>query len=391
MKLFYGRKVLVDLGIRNITEYGFDTFQIGPFYSGGTISKFNEIMEGVKENEDDGVDEFFVPNANFLIALGFSGRGGHGTNEHVYPNGHPGSNPINGIGSIERECWHDNPNHAFYTSFRTLFNAISEEYESRFKGVRWNHEIQPWRFKLGSAWETYANEHCASAWAGCQGEDGSQVWGNWLRGLALGTLEENEAYEGTAGSPWNGSEYQNCRTVYRHLVNFQCQVQKKVIGHLSNKIQSVSSSLKFMVYPPQYYSPTYAHSEYTLDLDGYRKPNIIWELGTRDLIAHTDDLRNVWADKAASQETPQDYYFVLQQMNPFPSDPTHPDSLTKRLERLEVTLDNMRNPETSPDTAAWQDSLAFWNRWRPDGPPPWNDWTKEQQREYMNKLKCILT
>ncbi len=122
----------------------------------------------------------------------------------------------------------------------------------------------------------------------------------------------------------------------------------------------------------------------------YTKPNIVWELGTHDLVAHTDLKRNAWADEAASQDgVPQDYYFVLQQMPPFPANVNDPDSADGRIGRLSSTIDNMRNPETLPPTSAWQDSLGFWSNWSKT--PPRNYWTADQQQDYMDKLSSILT
>ncbi len=296
------------------------------------------------------------------------------------------------VGSITREDFHDNPDHDFYTDWGTLFQAVhnNNSYRSRFKGIRWNHELQPWRFHLGSAWETYADEHCAAAWAAIQADD-DLAWMGWLNALALGQIGEHAAYTGSVPAPWNGSTYQHCRTVYPKLVDFQCQAQRKMIGHLSDKLAAVSGSLKFLVYPPQYapVGSVYAHSEYTLDLRSYTKPNIVWELGTHDLAAHTNPKRNAWADEAASQDGgPQDYYFALQQMPPFPAGENDPNSSMSRIGRLETTLTNMRNPATSPPTSAWQDSLGFWSNWSKT--PPRNYWTADQQQAYMDELKRVL-
>ena len=56
------------------------------------------------------------------------------------------------------------------------------------------------------------------------------------------TLEENIAYEGDVPEPWSGSAYDTCREVYPKLVDFQIQVQQKMIGHLSDKVAAAQQS-----------------------------------------------------------------------------------------------------------------------------------------------------
>ncbi len=183
---------MLDEDALNITrpqDYGFDTFQLGLFFSGATI-----------EDVDDKLvepDDFFEPNVDFVLTLSLEGETITGTAA---------------VGSINREDFHDNPDHDFYTDWGTLFQAVhnNNSYRSRFKGIRWNHELQPWRFHLGSAWETYADEHCAAAWAAIQADD-DLAWMGWLNALALGQIGEHAAYTGSVPAPWNGSTYQHCQ------------------------------------------------------------------------------------------------------------------------------------------------------------------------------------
>ncbi len=390
MKLFYGRQLLVSCGIKRPSEYGFGTFQIGQFFSGATQST---LLTQVGD-----VDAFFnQETVNFVLAIGFHAAGSnyHGNNNILYPlpDGHPGPLEVDAIGTIDRESWHDNPNHEFYTNFSTLFASAVNTYGTRFKGVRWNHEIQPWRFKLGSAWDSYINAREPVAWAALNGEDAA-AWSAWLDALANPlekTLEENIAYTGNVPEPWSGSMYDTCRLVYPKLVDFQVQVQQKMIGHLSNKIEEAQQPtvpLRFLVYSPVYFSPAYANTEYTLDLRPVDKDNIVWEMGSWEntLPGHRDN----WADGAAwDDDTPpnaRDYYFAMQQL-------PHATGLNDRLTDLVATFDNMREPTTDSISSTWQDSLAFWNLWDGSDPqaPPDHIWNKHKQQQFMNKIKEILT
>ena len=133
------------------------------------------------------MDGYFDDTMNFLLPIGFVAAGSppYGSNDILYPDppGHPGPDPVDGIRTIDRESWHDSPNDAFYTNFGSLFAEVASTYSSRFKGVRWNHEIQPWRFKLGSAWESYINAREPIAWAALQNGDAA-AWSAWLNALA---------------------------------------------------------------------------------------------------------------------------------------------------------------------------------------------------------------
>ncbi len=396
MKLFYGRKLLTELGIRRPSEYGFDTFQIGPFFSGATQSK---LLAQVGD-----VDEYFnQEDVDFVLAIGFEAAGSnyHGNNDILYPDppGHPGSEEVDGIGKIDRESWHDNPSHEFYTNFGTLFASAVNTYGTRFKGVRWNHEVQPWRFKLGSKWEEYAQENVSAQWNAIQSNTAEKDrWDEWREAVADGTMGENAAYEGDGEdedgiypSPYRDPINQGVQEAYKAMVNFQIQVQQKMIGHLSNKIEEAQQPtvpLRFLVYSPVYFSPAYAHSEYTLDLRPVDKANIVWEMGSWEntLPGH----RNKWADDAAwDDDTPpnaRDYYFAMQQL-------PHATGLDDRLTDLVTTFQNMREPTTDPVSSTWQDSLAFWNRWDGSNPqaPPDHIWNKHKQRRFMTKIKEILT
>jgi hypothetical protein len=76
--------MLLDLGIRDISEYGFDSFQIGRFFSKATISNVNGIIQGSGPEDESSVNYQFGTDVNFLIALGFEGSSGYGSNSHLY-------------------------------------------------------------------------------------------------------------------------------------------------------------------------------------------------------------------------------------------------------------------------------------------------------------------
>ena len=223
--------------------------------------------------------------------------------------------------TYQRESWYNNPNHAFYSDITDIVNYIrnSSRAGSRLKGIRWNHEYRPVVWKLGSEWIDYAQEHAGADYNVCMNHRATE-WRNFRKAIAPNTdepedrqLGANAAYNNPT-APWTGAEYAECRRLYRKLVDFQCDVQAKMIGHVSDLLTNISSSLKLIVYPPAQGPTVHGKTEYTLDmsLNGLTdKPNIIWEMGDWDFRENPYVALRAWARQASNAGAP--YFFTLQQ------------------------------------------------------------------------------
>ena len=128
MKLLYGRGVLIDLGVHDPAEYGFDTFQLANIHSGSSITGISA--------EVTNTDEWFTEENDFVLSF--------------TPDGDPRMGSGTGVGSISRDPWYDNPGADFYADMDSLFDQVTSQYGSRFKGMRWNHEHRPRQFAEGS-------------------------------------------------------------------------------------------------------------------------------------------------------------------------------------------------------------------------------------------------
>ncbi len=379
MRICHRRRQFLGLGALP-SDYGFDTTQVGKYYSGATLENVNTKVNNMDAN---------LEAMNFFLALGFQGN--DGANPHLYPNGYPGNpTPGNLIGTVDREAWYDNPNHAFYTDFKGLFSQVVNRWGARMKGVRWNHEIPPWLFKWGPRWVTYAEDNVHSQWQAIQSNEAeNDRWQSWLIALSNGTLGENAAYEGRGANkrgsfpaPYRNTDHQGVQQVYKKFVDFQVSIQATMIGNLADRVEEAEQTvhygpIHFLVYSPAYHSPAYPEPEYSLDLKQVSKPNIIWEIGGWE--RNSDAERNNWAREAGSRP----YYLVLQQE-------LNAACLTSRIARLPDIIENMLAPSTPNNTSPWQNSLGFWSNW--DGEDhPGNGWTETRQQDFMNKIQEILT
>ena len=87
-----------------------------------------------------------------------------------------------------------------------------------------------------------------------------------------------------------------------------------MIGHVSDLLTNISSSLKLIVYPPAQGPTVHGKTEYTLDmsLNGLTdKPNVIWEMGDWDFREEPYVALRAWARQASNAGAP--YFFTLQQ------------------------------------------------------------------------------
>ena len=93
MKLIHRRGVLVDLGVHDPAEYGFDTFQLANIHSGSSITGISaEVTE---------MDNHFTEENDFVLSF--------------TPNGDPRMGSGSGVGSISRDPWYDNSGADFYS------------------------------------------------------------------------------------------------------------------------------------------------------------------------------------------------------------------------------------------------------------------------------------
>ena len=195
---------------------------------------------------------------------------------------------------------------------------------------------------------------------------GRNRWKEWLDGVATKRygLRSQPAYSGkNLPNYWKGEQFHAVQRLYHGLVDFEVDLQKKMIEILADKIANVSDGLKFVVYPANQKDTVYGNSEYTLDLSGINKDNLVWEFASwdNDGQAGNETLIDKWAAQAGDKE----YYFVLQVGKDYP------------VSKVESYIENLRNPSVSN---------------KPDGFGLWSNWNKKKGNEatvkkYMEKVK----
>lgn len=359
MKALYGRGILVDLEVHDASEYGFDTFQLAQIHSATDVD--DKI-----DNEVDSIDEWFDVGGTYQLILPIQFWG----DPHACPNYTSADAASGQVNIIDREEWYDNPCHAFYTNLKTRIEEVRELVGSRLVAVRWNHEIAPNLFKEGPRWHGHALENHETEYnAVYSNSNGEELWEQWR--AAVPPIGSKNAYDGT-NLPRVWAEFHpEVPRLYRRFVDYQVDLQKKMIEILHGKITGVDCDLKFIVYTPQQGPNTvYAKEEYTLDLDEIPNVgNLVREFSAWDSSsqAGNETLINDWAGQAEDN----DYYFVMQQGSSLPID------------SVISYIDNLRNPGVTNQP----DHFAFWTKWRKAQDP---DALTEQQ-QYMDKVKEALT
>ncbi len=367
MRIIYGRGLLVDIGCADAGDFGFDTMQLENMYSDTPNSKIGQALQPP--------DDHFDPNLDFVLSLNLQG------------DSRCGSNSDSGArGSVDRDPWYDNPNHAFYTGWRDLLNYAKSTYGSRFKGLRWNHEYQPRIFREGSKWAAYANDHAQSDYDAVQSTYQTE-WGNYLDGV--GKTSPLSAYNGTGPAvdhPYTTPPYDYVRRLYRHFVDFQCKAEARMVDILAGKL---GTSHPLIIYPAHREdSHVGTGAEYTIRTNQVTASNAVREIATWDLEGYDNTLRN----RLAADQGNRKYFFVIQQGSKDIEDSPAANRINARINRIQSSVENCLDPGGSARDP-WQNSFAFWNEWRSDDrEDDGDDWiTVEEQNSYMDEVALALT
>ena len=122
MKLLYGRAIMTTLSIRDALSYGFNTMQLE---NARSDDDFSDV-----EDDLNRADTYFNPDMDFVLSLDLQGDSRLGSNS--------GSGSR---GSLDRDPWYDNAGSDFYAGWDAIFDSAQSGYGSRFKGLRWNHDL----------------------------------------------------------------------------------------------------------------------------------------------------------------------------------------------------------------------------------------------------------
>jgi hypothetical protein len=314
------------------------------------------------------VDGYFDDDLDFVLSF--------------TPEDDPNMDGGSGVGWINRDPWYDSSRSPFYADMEQFFDSVVSEYGSRFKGMRWNHEHRPRDFREGTKWVAYAEDNAEDDYREVK-DNRTSEWRTYLANIA-GT-NSRDAYFNVGKAkeaPYNTSAYVEVKRLYKHFVDFQCKAQARMIDLVAGKLPGTRK----LIFYPVADGPTlnYARSEYTVDFAKVTHGDVIGEIGTWDLISHTNSDRNGWAKGQGTRP----YFMVLQQGNDNTEDISDEDHILARTDRVSGIIGNCLDPSGAEDP--WADSFAFWNRWRssrPGSPPI----TKGQQRDYMTQVKNRLT
>ena len=359
MKLLYGRAVLIESGLNvpDPGDYNIDTFQLKNLHTGTNVSKVND--------EVDSIDGFFTGDPDFILSF--------------TPDNDPYMDSGSGIGYINRDPWYDNPGSPFYADLEDIFDAVKSEHGSRFKGMRWNHEIRPVSFREGTKWENYAEDNASTDYR--EVRDYRQTeWGKYKE---LAQNHGRDAYQhvGEADEdPYDTAVYAAVRRLYTHFVDFQCKAQARMVDIMAQKI---GSSRKIIFYPVQRGPIVYGVSEYAVDFRKVTQSNVIGEIGTWDLDRQTNQNRRDWA----SDQGTQPYFFALQHDRNDRDNPGDIDFSAHRTARLNSIISTYRNPSGAENP--YGDYFAFWSKWNSGskGDPLFSD---AEMRSYMQQVRDAL-
>ncbi len=382
MKLIYGRQLLVDLKIKDIGDYGFDTIQLENMHSTDGLAAVTKALETP--------DDFFNPDPDFVLSIDLFGDSRCGENSDSRE-----------VGCIERDSWYDSTSNAFYHDWGALFELVDIAYGDRFKGVRWNHEYKPAHFKEGSKWAAYARVHCRSDYDYVQANARTE-WEYFLANVAMDHSRDAYLNEGKAAeAPYTTAKYLKVRAVYPHFVDFQVKAQARMVDILC---QELGTSHTFIIYPAQRTGHVHTVAEYTLNTNLVTASNAVREIATWDLYSYNNSVR----DDLANDQGSRKYFFVIQQgrRDLEPKGGESEEELKKirrerigaRKDRIQAAIENCLDPGEGEDP--WGSSFAFWNKWRnvtaddddsDDYDIPVNERiTKAEQKAYMDEVAEAL-
>lgn len=171
------------------------------------------------------------------------------------------------------------------------------------------------------------------------------------------------------------------KRLYKHFVKFQCKAEARICDILAQKM---GSSKKLILYAVQRGPIVHARSEIAVDFRNVTNSNVIGEIGTWDLDRQKNSDRNKWA----KQQKSQPYFFALQQGDDNTDREDDKDHITQRTRRLPSIISTCLDPSGAEDP--WQNSFAFWNRWRANSDPGDPEITVAQQRAYLEALGDAL-
>ena len=373
LRIFHRWRLLEDLNLTNLSEYGFDSVQLGNQYNTQTATtKVSTDIRNVDNHFDDTVG--IVPSFQYWA---------DGGDPIACPNYNASASKV---GIVARDGWYNNAGSEFYDHFERFVRNVFEAHGSRIKGVRWNHEIGAERFKEGTAWAAYAMANNPQDFQHCASGAGRTAWNRWMRALAdeaSPRLKRHDAYEGDGNSfaPYDTDEYEPIQRLYVNFVDFQVLVEKRMIEIMADRLRAVDSGLMFVVYTPQQGpDTTYAHSEYTLRLDNVYKSNVVWEISAW----HNGQSRTQWDAWASQPKGSQKYMFALQQTDD--GDTNEVSGIVDAL--LDPNLDLAGNPQAHDP---WENSIGFWSDWRiPEDEDEDEGRSETSQRAYLNELKDAL-
>ena len=368
MKLIYGRGLLVDLDCTDPADYGFDTIQLKNMHSTDGLAAVQSTLVTV--------DNFFSPDPDFVLSINLFGDSRCGS-----------TSDSEEVGCIERDPWYDNPDHAFYSGWNTLFDLVDTAYSDRFKGVRWNHEYKPAHFKEGSKWAEYARENCEVDYNYVQA-NALEEWDYFLKNVAMTHSRDAYKNEGRATrAPYTTYEYRKVREVYPHFVDFQAKAQAQMVDILCQKL---GSSHTFIIYPAQRTGHVHTVAEYALNTDNVTAGNAVREVATWDTYGYDNDERNKLAHGQGSRK----YFFVIQQGRRDLHNGDVRNRISARTNRIQAAIENCLDPDRGQEP--WNSSFAFWNKWRhvPADHPDSDNYdipvderiTKEEQQAYMDEV-----
>ncbi len=383
MKLLHRRGVLAQDGLdeRDQTVYGFDTTQHGFKPLTGSFSK----ISGDLKTDMDGF--FNVVPFDFYIALEIE-KGGMATNSNGrYNNQNYLDRNDNSTGSEWYGKMKETVEDFNNSTTGTQFGPAWTSWDTRFKGIRWNHEYRLSAWDRGTTWWNWAISETGgpSGLAADVKTNYLTEWDNALGSMSATTSEYLPSYDfannsGKAASPpWNASAYNKPKDLFgSYFVDYMCRREATIIGHIADVLSEVHSSLKLIIYPPNTVTgespsgrPNY---EYSLDLNLVDKSNIVWELGGWG----RSDFDQAWIAEAASSAGTHDFFVTMQQTD----DTTLPSPLADVGSWVDWRLNATNADEASP----WDSSFGFWTDWA----SPLKPLSAADQGSYMDEIKDEL-
>ena len=140
LRIFHGWPLMLDLNLTNLGEYGFDTVQIAQMNASSSQSR-------IRGNIQD-IDNHFSDTPGIMLSFQYWADGG---DPIACPNYDADASQV---GIVDRDSWYNDADAPFYDNFENVVKGAHLANGSRLRGVRWNHEIGPERFKEDSLVKT---------------------------------------------------------------------------------------------------------------------------------------------------------------------------------------------------------------------------------------------